>query len=566
MQITKTAADGVDVFTIQGQLDGTTSPQLESELLGPVQADAPRVILDLEHVALVSSAALRVLLANARRMKKHGGRILLCALQPQVKQVFEISALTAFFDFHPDVKSALATGKGEVPAPPAPASAAPPVPDLKPSVPAAPVGSVVTTQNPTPEVQAKPASAPDHPVQVEPPPLAPPLSPPQETVADLYETLVAPSSHAPALQAVPPAVPAPSEAVVPVTPAKVAGASTGLATSSGKAVALPDAKPILPPPVLFPATPAPVSSSPSAAAPAHRVPTGEAANLPATSAAGNKEKSPATSLPPPSDLGRPRSKSVVPTLVWIIVLVVLLVLGVYFLKPGKPETQKIAEATPTPRPSPEIEVLPATPRASEPAATPSPTPAIVSATVAPATPIPVTPTAQTTLPAGTENNVATAAGPFDFNRSSPENQAVSQAVLQRIDAMPLSEKDKTKLYTALDRAQGLGKLVTVNFSSNRTELVPADITNLNAALHLPKVQHFLDDPTVVLVVLGFADTKGSSRINKEVSERRARKVVDALRGPCAVGNVIHTIGMGGQDIAGESLDKNRVVEVWAVLP
>ncbi len=157
-------------------------------------------------------------------------------------------------------------------------------------------------------------------------------------------------------------------------------------------------------------------------------------------------------------------------------------------------------------------------------------------------------------------------GAIDTNRASPENQAIQQAVMQRIDAMPLSQADKARLYTALERAHGLGKLLTVNFATGRTDLAPNDVVNLDSTMHRPKVQRFLDDPAVVLVVLGFSDTKGNEKTNKEISDRRARKVVEALRGSCNVTNMIHSIGMGGQTIVGESLDKNRVVEIWAVLP
>ena len=160
----------------------------------------------------------------------------------------------------------------------------------------------------------------------------------------------------------------------------------------------------------------------------------------------------------------------------------------------------------------------------------------------------------------------TATGSIDTNRSSPENQAIRQAVLQRIDAMPLSQADKARLYTALENAHGLGKLVTINFASGHTDLAPKDLVNLDNILHREKVHRFLDDPAVVLVVLGFSDTKGNEKTNKEVSERRARRIVEALHSPCNVTNMIHSIGMGGQTIAGESLDKNRVVEIWAVLP
>ncbi len=192
---------------------------------------------------------------------------------------------------------------------------------------------------------------------------------------------------------------------------------------------------------------------------------------------------------------------------------------------------------------------------------PSPTPAATAA-IAASTPAvaPATPAEQ---PA---SGVTAAPGNVNLSNSDPENKAVREAVLKRIDAMPLSQKSKDKLYEALDQAKGFGKLLTINFASGRTELSPGDLENLGTGLHRSQIQRFTDDPTVIIVVLGFADTRGDARTNKEVSDRRAQSVVDALRNTYHVANAIHSLGMGGQAFAGESLDKNRIVEIWAVSP
>lgn len=185
------------------------------------------------------------------------------------------------------------------------------------------------------------------------------------------------------------------------------------------------------------------------------------------------------------------------------------------------------------------------------------TPAIAASTPAAA---PATPSEQ---PA---SGVTAAPGNVNTSNADPENKAVREAVLQRIDAMPLSQKSKDRLYDALDHAKGFGKLITINFASGRTELSPGDLENLGTELHRPKIQSFTDDPSVIIVVLGFADTRGDERTNKQVSDRRAQTVVDALRNTYHLANAIHSLGMGGQAIAGESLDKNRIVEIWAVSP
>ena len=70
-----------------------------------------------------------------------------------------------------------------------------------------------------------------------------------------------------------------------------------------------------------------------------------------------------------------------------------------------------------------------------------------------------------------------------------------------------------------------------------------------------------------MVILGFADPKGDPKKNLEVSQLRADVVFKAMRDKCGVQNVMHTVGMGGSKMLDEkNLEKNRIVEIWAVLP
>ena len=66
-----------------------------------------RLLLDLEKVAYVSSAGLRVFLMLAKQSRAAGGRLALCSLAPEVKEVFDISGFTALFMLLPDRVSGL---------------------------------------------------------------------------------------------------------------------------------------------------------------------------------------------------------------------------------------------------------------------------------------------------------------------------------------------------------------------------------------------------------------------------------------------------------------------------
>lgn len=172
-----------------------------------------------------------------------------------------------------------------------------------------------------------------------------------------------------------------------------------------------------------------------------------------------------------------------------------------------------------------------------------------------------------TTPAAAAEEVA---APAEVNTAvdNPENQLVKNEVLARIDLMPkLTAEEKDKLYVLVDRARGMGKVITIPFTSGKMAIGGAEVASLQEKIKLPQLKKFSDDPTVVFVVLGYADKKGDQQKNLALSLERADSVVAALKQRCGVMNVVHSVGMGSSEIFdAKNLDKNRVVEVWAVLP
>lgn len=195
-------------------------------------------------------------------------------------------------------------------------------------------------------------------------------------------------------------------------------------------------------------------------------------------------------------------------------------------------------------------------RAPEPKPEPSPTPA---PTVAPGGQV------------GNDRPVieeVTAEAAVVTDPAEEENRLVKAEVLSRIDVMPnLSDEEKDKLYVQVERARGMGKLLAIPFASGQRALTTASLDAIREKLALPQFEQFTDDPTVVFVVLGFADKAGDPAKNLELSRIRAEAVGAALKERCGVMNVIHSVGMGSSEMFdAANLDKNRIVEIWAVLP
>ena len=157
---------------------------------------------------------------------------------------------------------------------------------------------------------------------------------------------------------------------------------------------------------------------------------------------------------------------------------------------------------------------------------------------------------------------------INMDAADLENQLFKTEVLARIDLMPrLAPEEKDKLYVQVERARGMGKIITIPFATGKVNVGAAEVAALQEKLKLPQIQKFADDPTVVFVVLCFADTAGDPQKNVAISLQRADNVVNVLKERAAIMNVVHAVGMGSSDLFdAKNLEKNRVVEVWAVLP
>ena len=95
----------------EGRLDFDAAPgfqeALERALGAPGKAPAA-LIIDGAGLEYVSSAGLRAVLLAARAAQRAGVPFALCALQPAVREVFELSGFSRIIPVHADRASALA--------------------------------------------------------------------------------------------------------------------------------------------------------------------------------------------------------------------------------------------------------------------------------------------------------------------------------------------------------------------------------------------------------------------------------------------------------------------------
>ena len=93
MNIVKTQENQSLTLQLEGRLDTTTAPALEQELKDSLNG-ITHLVLDMEQLAYLSSAGLRVILAAQKQMNKQGQMVV-----PHVNDtIMEVFNLTGFSD------------------------------------------------------------------------------------------------------------------------------------------------------------------------------------------------------------------------------------------------------------------------------------------------------------------------------------------------------------------------------------------------------------------------------------------------------------------------------------
>ena len=95
-QVNTTTVQNAKVVTMSGEIDGSTAPQAQEQILALAGANA-RVALDMTGVTYMSSAGLRMLLLAYRTFNGKGGKIVLVGLSSDLKDTMSVTGFLDFF-------------------------------------------------------------------------------------------------------------------------------------------------------------------------------------------------------------------------------------------------------------------------------------------------------------------------------------------------------------------------------------------------------------------------------------------------------------------------------------
>jgi anti-sigma B factor antagonist len=98
---------GVTVVMASGEMDAENSAQLGEQLNHLLTEGIRKVVIDLGKVGFMNSSGLATLIHYYKRARSNCGDISLAAVQPTVRQAFQLTRLDRMFDLQPDVARAV---------------------------------------------------------------------------------------------------------------------------------------------------------------------------------------------------------------------------------------------------------------------------------------------------------------------------------------------------------------------------------------------------------------------------------------------------------------------------
>jgi anti-sigma B factor antagonist len=106
MAWTITRDDGKCVnVSVEGRLVAAVAPNLREDIMNKM-SDGDNVLFDLSKMTHIDSSGLGVLVQVLQKAKASGGRVILAALQPGPKIVFDITKVSRVFEIVPTVADA----------------------------------------------------------------------------------------------------------------------------------------------------------------------------------------------------------------------------------------------------------------------------------------------------------------------------------------------------------------------------------------------------------------------------------------------------------------------------
>jgi len=98
MKLTKKNIKDFCVIQIEGRIDTTNFNVFEKEVTDIIEAGGTQIVLNCSGLDYISSSGLRVFLIAQKKVTALCGKLHLCAMQPAIKEIFDISGFSGIFE------------------------------------------------------------------------------------------------------------------------------------------------------------------------------------------------------------------------------------------------------------------------------------------------------------------------------------------------------------------------------------------------------------------------------------------------------------------------------------
>ncbi len=102
---TQNTNDGI-LIRVEGRIDTTNYNEFENAVNAVITSDTKQIYLDCNELNYISSSGLRIFLTIQKKMMAAGGKLKLFAMQPAIREIFDISGFSSIFAIYPDQASA----------------------------------------------------------------------------------------------------------------------------------------------------------------------------------------------------------------------------------------------------------------------------------------------------------------------------------------------------------------------------------------------------------------------------------------------------------------------------
>jgi anti-anti-sigma factor len=106
MEIKSTCNGDEVLLKVIGRVDTTNYNEFEKSVNELLTKEAKHLILDCSELNYISSSGLRVFLTIQKHMMSTGGKFSLFAMQPGIKEIFDISGFSSIFSIYQDLETA----------------------------------------------------------------------------------------------------------------------------------------------------------------------------------------------------------------------------------------------------------------------------------------------------------------------------------------------------------------------------------------------------------------------------------------------------------------------------